>query len=70
MEDDFVGALDTKSAAKMLGLAAATLEKMRIRGGGPFYYKLSRAVRYDPRDIAAWRSARRVASTSDDGRAA
>ena len=60
--------MTTKEAAAALGLAVATLEKLRIYGGGPHYLKLNRAVRYDRADLMAWAGARRVASTSEADR--
>ena len=58
--------LDTKAAAKVTGLAVATLEKYRTIGrGGPPFLKLNRAVRYDPADLRKWLQARRVNSTSE-----
>ena len=57
--------INTKEAAAILGLAVATLEKLRIYGGGPTFHKLNRAVRYDRDDLLSWAAERRVASTSE-----
>lgn len=58
-------ALDTKQAALYTGLAAATLETMRNRGGGPRYLKYSRnKVAYRIHDLDEWMNARALASTS------
>jgi hypothetical protein len=47
-----------------------TLEKYRLRGGGPPYFKLSaHLVVYDVTDLDAWLASRRRSSTSDDARA-
>lgn len=58
--------LDVGSAARYLGLSASTLNKLRCRGGGPKFLKMTRtAVRYDPTDLDAWIAARRRESTSE-----
>lgn len=63
-------ALDTKQAAIYTGLAAATLETLRCRGGGPEFVRYSRkAVRYTVAALDAWMAARQVASTSEAGAA-
>ena len=47
--------LDTKSAAKRLGLSHQTLEKWRYQGRGPRYIRyLSKAIRYRQSDIDAF----------------
>ncbi len=59
--------LDTKSAAPLLGVAAATLENWRARGVGPSYIKtpgITGKVLYDPADIKAWREAHRSECTA------
>lgn len=59
--------LKTPEAAAYLGIAAATLETWRCRGGGPKYRKVGkRAVRYAPADLDAWLAERTRESTSDD----
>lgn len=57
--------IDTVGAAKLLGLAPITLAKMRVRGDGPPYVQLGRAVRYKPEAVMAWAEARARRSTSD-----
>ena len=57
----------TPSAAKYIGWAESTLEKSRVTGGGPPYYKLGRSVIYDEVDLDAWMAAQRRTSTSDRG---
>ena len=60
----------TPAAAEYLGLAASTLEKMRIFGGGPPYAKAGpKIVVYRVDDLDAWLKARRRTSTSDSGAA-
>ena len=46
--------LSTDQAAFYVGLSRRTLEKMRIRGGGPRYRKHGRYVRYHIVDLDAW----------------
>jgi predicted DNA-binding transcriptional regulator AlpA len=60
--------LRTPDAARYLGLAASTLEKMRIYGGGPVYQKAGpRIVVYRTEDLDAWLAGGRRTSTSGPG---
>jgi predicted DNA-binding transcriptional regulator AlpA len=43
-----------KEAAAFLRLSESFLAKARMRGDGPRYRKLSRAVRYAKADLEAW----------------
>ncbi|MEM7480301.1 MAG: helix-turn-helix domain-containing protein [Acidobacteriota bacterium] len=61
------GALPTPLAAEYLGLAPATLETLRSRGGGPPFVKLGRRVVYRREDLDVWLEDRRCTSTSDPG---
>jgi predicted DNA-binding transcriptional regulator AlpA len=57
--------LTTNEAAAYLGIAASTLSKMRLTGGGPIFLKLGfRRVVYDVADLEAWAASRRRQSTS------
>jgi excisionase family DNA binding protein len=56
--------LTVRGAANYLGLSPSTLNKLRCTGTGPIYFKLGRAVRYDPQDLDHWLAARRISSTS------
>lgn len=59
-------ALTQAQASLYTGLAEATLETMRSRGGGPRFVKISRnLVRYRLRDLDEWLDARVVSSTSE-----
>lgn len=59
--------LNVRQAAAWLGLSKSTLDKMRCYGAGPrFIRATSRAVRYDPADLAAFAAGRRQASTEDE----
>ena len=46
--------LRQQDVADMLGISARTLEKWRVRGLGPAYVRLGRAVRYEPDAVAAF----------------
>lgn len=46
--------LDTKQAASYVGLANQTLNERRVKGGGPKFCKIGRAVRYKREDLDAW----------------
>lgn len=57
--------LNTEQAANLLCLSPRTLESLRLRGGGPEFLKLGKAVRYKPQAINAWIEARRAHPTSE-----
>jgi excisionase family DNA binding protein len=57
--------LTVREAAAHLRLSISTLNKLRCTGCGPVYFKLGRAVRYDPQDLDQWLTAHRVGSTSE-----
>jgi len=59
------GALSALLAADHVGPSPATLETMRVRGGGPALIKLSRRVIYRREDLDERLSQRRQVSTSD-----
>jgi len=50
----FRNRLRTPEAARYLGLAPATLEKLRLTKDGPPFIRVGRAVIYDPRDLDTW----------------
>lgn len=54
-----VGAL-----AKLTGLAASTLNKLRLTGEGPPYLKLGRRVVYDVAAVNEWMASKTRRSTS------
>ncbi len=57
--------LGEREAALRLNLGCRTLQEMRLRGTGPKFIRLGvRRVGYDLRDLDAWISSRRAASTS------
>jgi excisionase family DNA binding protein len=57
--------LTAGEAAKILGLAASTLAKLRLSGNGPVYCKLGRRVVYRREDLDAWLESRVARDTSD-----
>lgn len=58
--------VDDVQAARILGLSASYLRKIRVIGGGPRYSKISaRAVRYKVRDLVAWADSKAKNSTSE-----
>lgn len=66
MPDGVPPALNTEQASVYTGLAVATLEGLRCRGGGPRFVRYGRkAVRYLVRDLDEWMAARTVSSTSE-----
>jgi hypothetical protein len=58
--------VDTIGAAAYTGLAAQTLEILRLKGNGPAYAKLGRSVRYDIADLDTWIDAAKRRSTSQN----
>jgi hypothetical protein len=63
--------LQTPEAAARLGFAASTLEKMRLRGDGPPYLRLSpRRIVYETDRLDAWARGREFTSTSEYPRSA
>lgn len=46
--------LDDKTLSEYLGLARTTLQRMRVRGDGPKFYRVGTRVRYAKADVADW----------------
>ena len=57
--------LTPSEAAQFLRLSESSLAKARMRGDGPRYRKLFRAVRYTKIDLETWSKARAKNSTSE-----
>ncbi len=57
--------LDNNQAADFLGLGRRTLENWRVRGDGPRFLRVGRAIRYARSDLEAWLDTRRFRSTSE-----
>jgi predicted DNA-binding transcriptional regulator AlpA len=56
--------LNTKEAAKYIGVSKSYLDKFRIYGGGPLFIKVGARVVYDQIDIDAWLASKKIANTS------
>jgi len=54
----------TKGAANYLDMAPATLEVWRVRGCGPIFLKLGKAVRYRREDLDSFLASRIRTNTS------
>jgi hypothetical protein len=65
MEIDDNTLLDAPAAARFVGVAVATLAKMRCAGGSPIFIKAGRKVLYRRSDLIAWLNARRVRNTTE-----
>jgi predicted DNA-binding transcriptional regulator AlpA len=59
------GALNEYQAAEFLGLSVRTLQAWRVRGGGPRYLKIGKAVRYQRRELVAYQKQHTVGSTAE-----
>lgn len=57
--------LRQKDVAKRLAVAEATLEAWRVRGGGPAFIKLGKAVRYRMCDLDDFIESRLRKNTSE-----
>lgn len=51
-------------AGALLGLSPGHLRHLRVRGNGPSYSNLGRAVRYHVPTLVDWAKSKEVASTS------
>jgi predicted DNA-binding transcriptional regulator AlpA len=60
-------ALNEHQAATFLGLSTRTLQAWRVRGGGPRFMKIGRAVRYQRRELLAFQQAHTFSSTTEAG---
>ena len=56
--------IDELLVADRLCQSVRTIQKWRVTGNGPEFYKLGRSVRYRLCDVLAWAEARRKAHTS------
>lgn len=64
LSDYWDGFITEADAADYLCQSVRTLQKWRVTGVGPQFYKPGRSVRYRRRDLRDWAEARRMASTS------
>lgn len=56
--------LNSREAAKYCGLGFSTMAKLRLTGGGPFYFKIGSKVVYDSQDLDTWLATKRTSHTS------
>jgi excisionase family DNA binding protein len=56
--------LNAKEAAKYIGVSKSYLDKLRIYGGSPAFFKIGARVVYDPADLDTWLASKKVANTS------
>ena len=56
--------LNVTQAAAYTGISKSTLDKRRVYGGGPEYFKIGARVVYNRADLDAWLAPRKVANTS------
>lgn len=61
------GFIDEAKAADFLCQSIRTLQKWRVTGFGPTFYKPGRSVRYRRRDLSDWAETRRRRNTSYHG---
>ena len=57
---------DTPGAARRLGVSPRTLSDYRLRGGGPKWVRIARAVRYRADWLDQWADDKAVTSTSQE----
>jgi excisionase family DNA binding protein len=57
--------LTPKEAAKLLKVSMSWLAKARMRGDGPPYIKVGRAIRYADAAVMQWMKSRQRLSTSE-----
>ena len=57
--------LTAKEASRLLKLSVSWLAKARMRGDGPPYLRLGRAVRYSEGGLLQWMKSRTRMSTSE-----
>ena len=53
-------------ASEVLQIGVRTLQGWRVRGQGPKYRKLGRAVRYSRNELIEWADRQTVGSTSEE----
>ena len=58
------GKISTADAAKRIGVSKGFLDKLRITGEGPAFFKLGRKVLYVIDDVDAWQASKRATKAS------
>ena len=61
--------LSTRQAAAYLGLSPRTLDRYRVSGEGPDFYRFGGRILYRQADLEQWAAERRVSSTSEESAA-
>jgi len=61
------GFIDEAKAADFLCQSIRTIQKWRVTGFGPKFFKSGRSIRYRRRDLLEWGETRRRKSTSCTG---
>lgn len=61
------GLIDETNAANFLCQSIRTIQKWRVTGFGPSFYKSGRSIRYRRRELMIWANTRRRQSTSCSG---
>lgn len=59
--------MQPEAAAAYVDSSTSTLAKLRLRGGGPVFCRIGRAIRYRRSDLDKWLLATSRSSTSDTG---
>ncbi len=57
--------LDERTAAAILGLSVRTLQRWRVEGGGPSFYRFGKRRLYKRDDLLAWAEPQKSGSTSE-----
>lgn len=57
--------LDEQALAEWLGESPSTIQKWRVKGGGPKFVKLPKAVRYQVKAVRDWIEGKTVSSTAE-----
>lgn len=58
--------IDDIDVSMKIGMSKSWLRGMRVKGGGPPFYKLGNAVRYDDNEVYEWLESRKCTSTSSE----
>ena len=57
--------INDQDLSEMIGMSRNWLQIMRIRGGGPPFFKIGASCRYDLAEVIRWLDKRKCQSTSD-----
>ncbi|WP_374572808.1 helix-turn-helix domain-containing protein [Phenylobacterium sp.] len=57
--------LDTLETARLLNVSERHLRNLRVRGGGPQFVRVGRAIRYRKSGVFEWAENRCLVSTSE-----